>query len=252
MRFFSWIFPFVFFNPTYSFYLSRANFIRNTGTSIIGSGAKIFNLSDNNNALEGGGEEEEPQLQPQQQQQQQILKQGYTDATYPLTVNFYSSVTIETCMALTNYLKQLDVKSKQLQIQYGEVFPINLHIQSGGGMLMPTFYVCDVIKTLDTPVHIYIDGFVASAASLIAVSGTKRFMTQHSFMLIHQLQSQSSGRLNEMKDEITNLDFFMKNAKDIYYRNSNISKEVLEKLLSNELWIDAQDCLYYNLIDEII
>jgi len=246
MRFCSWVFPFVFvfLNPTHSFYLSRANFIRNTGTSILGSGAKIFNLSDNNDALEGGEEE--------QQQQQQILKQGYADATYPLTVNFYSPVTIETCMALTNYLKQLDVKSKQLQIQYGEVFPINLHIQSGGGMLMPTFYVCDVIKTLDTPVHVYIDGFVASAASLIAVSGTKRFMTEHSFMLIHQLQSQSTGRLNEMKDEITNLDFFMKNAKDIYYRNSNISKEVLENLLSNELWIDAQECLYYNLIDEIM
>ena len=249
MRFCSWSFPFVFvfFNPTHSFHLSRASFIRNTGTSIIGSGTKLFNLSNNNNNVLGGGEEEEVVPQPQPP-----LKQGYADATYPLTINFYSPVTIETCMALTNYLKQLDVKSKQLQIQYGEVFPINLHIQSGGGMLMPTFYVCDVIKTLDTPVHVYIDGFVASAASLIAVSGTKRFMTQHSFMLIHQLQSQSSGRLNEMKDEITNLDFFMKNAKDIYYRNSNISKEVLENLLSNELWIDAQDCLYYNLIDEII
>jgi ATP-dependent protease ClpP protease subunit len=71
-------------------------------------------------------------------------------------------------------------------------------------------------------------------------------------MLIHQLQSQSSGRLNEMKDEITNLDFFMKNVKDIYYQNSNISKEVLEKLLLDELWIDAQECLRYDLIDEII
>jgi ATP-dependent protease ClpP protease subunit len=118
--------------------------------------------------------------------------------------------------------------------------------------LMPTFYVCDVIHNLDTPVHVYIDGFVASAASLIAVSGAKRYMTQHSFMLIHQLQSQSSGRLNEMKDEIANLDFFMKNAKDIYYQNSNITKEVLEKLLLDELWIDAQECLHYDLIDEII
>ena len=117
---------------------------------------------------------------------------------------------------------------------------------------MPTFYVCDVIQGLDTPVHVYIDGFVASAASLIAVCGEKRYMTKHSFMLIHQLQSQSSGRLNEMKDEIANLDFFMKNVEDLYMTNSNISKTVLENLLSDELWIDAQECLKYNLIDEII
>lgn len=242
MRFCSWFIQLVFFIPTtaHSFHLSRANFPMNVGTTAMGSAATIYNWSNNNN-----GPEEE----------QSSLSHSFTqtaDATYPLTVNFYSTVTIESCMALTNYLKQLDVKSKQLQIQYGTVFPINLHIQSSGGMLMPTFYVCDVIHGLDTPVHVYVDGFVASAASLIAVSGAKRYMTEHSFMLIHQLQSQSSGRLNEMRDEITNLDFFMKNAKDIYYQNSNVSKEVLERLLLDELWIDAKDCLNYNFIDEII
>ena len=238
MKFCSWFIPFVFFSPihSHSFYLSRANFLKNTGTSVLSSGATIFNWANTNNGPEEG-------------------HGGFhqsADTTYPLTINFYSPVTIESCMTLTTYLKQLDAKSKQLQIQYGNTFPIKLHIQSGGGMLMPTFYVCDVIQGLDTPVHVYIDGFVASAASLIAVCGEKRYMTKHSFMLIHQLQSQSSGRLNEMKDEIANLDFFMKNVEDLYMTNSNISKTVLENLLSDELWIDAQECLKYNLIDEII
>ena len=59
-------------------------------------------------------------------------------------------------------------------------------MQSMGGELMPTFYVCDTIKNLETPVHVYIDGYVASAASAIAVCGDKRYMTKHSSMLIHQ------------------------------------------------------------------
>lgn len=240
MTFYYWVVScFVFFVPTQSFQLSRSSFIKNTGASVIGANTRLFNWSNEND-----GSEEQAALSKSARQQ--------PDASYPLTLNFYSPVTIESCMTLTTYLKELDVKSKQLEIQYGQLFPINLHIQSGGGMLMPTFYVCDVIQNLDTPVHVYIDGFVASAASLIAVSGKKRFMTKHSFMLIHQLQSQSSGRLNEMKDEIINLDFFMKNAKDIYYKNSNITTEILEKLLLDELWIDAKQCLYYNLIDEII
>ena len=55
-----------------------------------------------------------------------------------------------------------------------------------------------------------------------------------------------------MKDEITNLDFFMDNAKDIYYKNSNISQTTLDNLLSNELWINAEQCLQLGLVDEII
>ena len=221
---------------TSSFSLSRTNFIRNTA-SMVSVGSILNPKNDQENT-------------PESQEQQ--TPSHITDNSYPLMVRFYSPVTIESCVALTSYLKSLDMRSKQLELQYGIVFPIKLHIQSSGGMLMPTFYVCDVIKTLDTPVYIYIDGYVASAASLISICGSKRYMTKHSFMLIHQLQSQSSGRLNEMKDEISNLDFFNNNAKDIYYENSNISEPILEKLLSDELWIDAYQCLQLGLIDEII
>ena len=175
-----------------------------------------------------------------------------SDLSYPLTIKFYSPVTPESCMALSEYLNVFDSKSKQLQIKYNQIFPIHLHIQSGGGTLMPTFYICDKIKSLETPVYIFIDGFVASAASLISVCGSKRYMTKHSFMLIHQLQSQSSGKFSEMKDEIQNLDFFMENVEDVYIQNSNITKYELKQLLSNELWINSSECLRLGLVDEII
>lgn len=218
-----------------SFPLSKSFFTRNHVS--MRSIDSIFNANNN---------------QEDASDSQEQLVSHLTDISYPLMVKFYSPVTIESCVALTSYLKSLDMKSKQLELQYGEVFPIKLHIQSTGGMLMPTFYVCDVITNLDTPVHVYIDGFVASAASLIAICGSKRYMTKHSFMLIHQLQSHSSGKLTEMKDEISNLDFFNNNAKDIYYENSNISEPILEKLLSDELWIDAYQCLQLGLVDGII
>tara|TARA_Y100000389_G_C17466258_1_gene525910 strand:- start:447 stop:1172 length:726 start_codon:yes stop_codon:yes gene_type:complete len=241
MKIFNFVLPVFlinFFQPISAFYLSRKNFIHNTGffASSLSPKTGVY--------LEGSSIENS---------KEPATTESYkkTDE-YPLTLTFYSPITIESCAALTSYLKQLDMNSKKLKIEYGQTFPIRLHIQSGGGMLMPTFYVCDLIKDLDTPVHIYVDGFVASAASLISVCGTKRFMTKHSFMLIHQLQSESSGRLNEMKDEITNLDFFMENAKDIYYKNSKISQTTLDNLLSNELWINAEQCLQLGLIDEII
>lgn len=170
----------------------------------------------------------------------------------PLTLTYYGEISTKNCLFLTDSLKTMDQQSKQHELQYNYRPPIKVHLQSLGGELMPSFYVCDFIKELDTPVHIYIDGFVASAASLISVCGKKRIMTEHSFMLIHQLSSQSSGKFNEMKDEMKNLDFFMDNLKDIYLSNSKMSPEKLDQLLATDIWISAQDCLEMGLIDQII
>lgn len=175
-----------------------------------------------------------------------------SETNNPLTISYYGEISSKNCLFLTDSLRKMDHQAKSLELQYNYRPPIKLHIQSLGGELMPSFYVCDFIKKLETPVHIYIDGFVASAASLISVCGHQRIMTEHSFMLIHQLRSQSSGKFNEMKDEMKNLDFFMSNLKDIYLSNSYITPERLEQLLDTDIWISAQECLDLGLIDRII
>ena len=180
-----------------------------------------------------------------------ILKIG-KDNLSPLIINYYGTVSTESCLALTTMLRTLDLKSKELELKYDHRIPIKLHIQSMGGELMPTFYVCDLIRNLDTPVHVYIDGYVASAAATIAVCGHKRYITKHSSMLIHQLKSTSSGKFAELKDEMSNLNMFMMNLEDIYLENTNINKEELEKLLFSEVWLSADKCLEYGLVDKII
>jgi|TARA_R110001592_G_scaffold120571_4_gene325073 ATP-dependent protease ClpP protease subunit len=174
------------------------------------------------------------------------------DNQNPLTINFYGSITTDSCLALTSMLRQLDIKSKELEIQYDYKMPIKLHIQSMGGELMPTFYVCDLIQKMDTPVHVYIDGYVASAAATIAVCGDKRYITKHSSMLIHQLKSSSSGKFAELQDEMSNLNMFMMNLEDLYLENTKIEKDVLEKLLFSEIWLPSDKCLEFGLVDAII
>ena len=146
----------------------------------------------------------------------------------------------------------MDMQSKQLEAAYGQRMPVKLHLQSLGGELLPTFYICDLIKELDTPVHVYIDGFVASAASLIAICGEKRFMTKNSCVLVHQLRAASSGKLSDMKQEIDNLNNFMGSLRQIYLENSNVKEEELDDLLTSELWLDSEKCLEMGFVDEII
>ena len=171
----------------------------------------------------------------------------------PLSVYMYGQVTDESCMQLTMVLHDLDKKAQQQRVLYPDLKPkIELHIQSGGGALMPTFYVCDTIKLIETPVHVYVDGFAASAASLMSVCGNKRIMTKNSAMLVHQLTGATSGKFNEIKDEMTNLNFFMNKVKNIYLENTKLNSSVLDDLLSSDIWLDAQTCLEYGLVDEII
>ena len=170
----------------------------------------------------------------------------------PLTITFYSDISTQSCVSLTQAIKSMHQQSKELEIIYSTRLPIKLHMQSLGGELMPSFYVCDLIQSIDTPIHIYIDGYVASAASLISVCGDKRYITPHSTMLIHQLKSSSTGKFNEMKDELNNLNFFMNNLKDIYLDHSRMKENELDELLKTDLWLPAKKCLSLGLVDEII
>jgi ATP-dependent protease ClpP protease subunit len=44
----------------------------------------------------------------------------------------------------------------------------------------------------------------------------------------------------------------MKKIKKIYSENTKIPKEELDKILKHDIWWEAEKCLEYGLIDEII
>lgn len=158
-------------------------------------------------------------------------------------IYFYKDVLAETCSAL---VEEIDAYSK---VDSSAV--INLHIQSHGGSAVSSFYVSDFMKHKN--VNTYIDGMAASAASIISVSGKKRFMSKHSFMLIHQ----PSIELGYMKyriieDEKYNLEKMLETLLDIYEDCSLLDRTQLKKIIFNEKYLTAQECLRYGLVDQII
>ena len=148
----------------------------------------------------------------------------------------------------------MNIKMKTYQLQYNTEIPppIHLHIQSEGGSLYHTLYIIDLIDNLDTDVYTYIDGFAASAATLISVVGKKRFMTKNSLMLIHQLSGTDSGKFNELQDQMSNMSILMSILTNVYLNYTKIDKETLSQLLKKDLWLDSETCLNYGLVDEIL
>ena len=130
--------------------------------------------------------------------------------------------------------------------------PIRLHICSYGGSVFSGFAAVDYIAGCKVPVHSYIDGCAASAATLMSVVAEKRYIHKHSFMLIHQLSSGMWGNYEALKDSMENCDILMETIRDIYNKHTKIPKKQLNDILKRDLWFDAETCLKYGLVDEII
>lgn len=168
-------------------------------------------------------------------------------------IYLYGDISAESCEALKNKINELDFNSELFRLSYGtEPPPINIHIQSNGGSLMNSFYIVDLIESIKTKVNTYIDGYSASAASLINVSGNKRYMTKNSMMLIHQLYSGREGKFAELEDDSENMKLMMGKIKDIYLKKSYLTPDKLDNILKRDIWMDAETCKKYGLIDEII
>ena len=160
-------------------------------------------------------------------------------------VYFYGDVSVESCALLSRRLVELEKLNK--------IEPINIYIQSFGGDLLATFNVIDTIERIKCPIYSYVDGYAASAATLISVSCNKRFMGKRSLMLIHQLSGGSEGTYGYMKQEMDNMDIYMEFAREIYLKHTKLNNDLLSDILKyDNKWMNSTLCLEYGLVDKIL
>ena len=151
------------------------------------------------------------------------LEEGDNNAMiYTIKNNIYfsGSLTDESIFAITSNL---------INIQNNDNTEINLHIKSQGGSLLPSLGLVDMIRTSDIPINTYIDGYAASAATLISIVGANRLMNKHGVMLIHQLKMGADySKYNEIKDYAENAETLMNIIKNLYLEYSNLDEKKLD------------------------
>tara|TARA_Y100000385_G_scaffold140457_1_gene145847 strand:- start:37 stop:639 length:603 start_codon:yes stop_codon:yes gene_type:complete len=168
-------------------------------------------------------------------------------------IYFYSGVNRNACCELNKKISELESKAITLSQNLDTPAPpIKLYINSGGGGITSGISSMDTILRSNVDVHTYIDGFSASAATFLSVVGDKRFMSRNSYMLVHQLSSTFWGTYSNFEDEKQNLDLMMKSIKNIYKEYTKIPMKKLNEILKHDLMWDANTCLEYGMIDEII
>ena len=168
-------------------------------------------------------------------------------------IYYYSNVNRESAAELNKKIGELESKSLTLGNNLDIDPPtLKLLINSGGGSITAGISSMDTILRCKVPVHTYVDGFAASAATFLSVVGEKRFMSRNSYMLIHQLSSNFWGKYSEFEDEKQNLDLMMETIKNVYKEYTKVPMKKINEILKHDLLWDARTCLKYGLIDEIV
>ena len=142
------------------------------------------------------------------------------------------------------------IRSHEL-VGYIEPAPLYLHLNTDGGIIFSAMWAVDTIMASLVPIYTVVNGRAASAGSIISVVGKKRFMTKHSYMLIHQLRSGVVGKYNDIEQEYQNCNQLMDSITDIYTNHSKLTKEKVRELLNKDHYWDLETCLEYGLIDGV-
>ena len=174
-------------------------------------------------------------------------------AVHENKIYYYAGISRESAVELNKKIGELESKSLTMSKTLDIDTPsIKILINSGGGSITAGISSMDTILRCKVPVETYVDGFCASAATFLSVVGDGRYMSRNSYMLIHQLSSNFWGKYSEFEDEKQNLDLMMKTIKNVYKKYTKLPMKKLDEILKHDLMWDAETCLGYGLIDEIV
>jgi ATP-dependent protease ClpP protease subunit len=183
-------------------------------------------------------------------------------------IYFNTDVTVKTVRTLCDLIDELNHEYELLQTTLTTVMvvpkPIYLHITSFGGDLMAGFLAHDYIKNSKIPIYTVAEAYAVSSGANMVMAGKKRFMTENSYLLVHQLNMFKMGHetFHDMIDNTSNIIESMTRLYAMYLNNirhnredvpeeDTLTKEKLENHMLHDIFWNVETCIRYGLIDAV-
>ena len=129
---------------------------------------------------------------------------------------------------------------------------ITVWINSPGGDCVAAAQIYNMLMDYKGNVTVKIDGIAASAASVIAMAGTKVMMSPVSMMMIHNPMTIAMGDKGEMEKAIEMLEGVKDSIINAYEIKTGLSRARLSHLMDAETWMDAHKAVELGFADEIL
>lgn len=129
---------------------------------------------------------------------------------------------------------------------------ITIWINSPGGDCVAASQIYSMLMDYAGEVTVKIDGIAASAASVIAMAGTKVLMSPTALMMIHNPSTAAFGDHNDMQKAIDLLEEVKQSIINAYEIKTGQSRAVLSHLMENETWMNAKKAVELGFADGIL
>lgn len=130
--------------------------------------------------------------------------------------------------------------------------PITLWINSPGGDCIAASQIYTMLMDYPDEVTVKIDGIAASAASVIAMAGTKVLMAPTALMMIHNPATITMGDHEDMKRAIEMLDEVKESIINAYEIKTGVSRIKLSHLMDAETWMNANKAIELGFVDDVL
>ena len=129
---------------------------------------------------------------------------------------------------------------------------ITLWINSPGGDCFAAAQIYNMLMDYPGNVTVKIDGLAASAASVIAMAGTKVCMSPVAMLMIHNPATLAYGDQAEMEKTIGMLSEVKESIINAYEIKSGLARTKISHMMDDETWLNAKKAVELGFADEIL
>lgn len=129
---------------------------------------------------------------------------------------------------------------------------ITVWLNSPGGDVLAASQIYNMLMDYKGNVTIKIDSIAASAASVIAMAGTKVLISPTGLLMLHNPASVAIGNTDEMRRAIQMLDEVKESILNAYELRTGLSRAKLSHLMDSETWMNANMAIELGFADDLL
>lgn len=148
---------------------------------------------------------------------------------------------------------EVNLKSVVNQIQAAkDADVLKIHIRSEGGDVNEGFAIYDALTNSGKTVETIGEGIVASIATVIFLSGSKRTMSPNAEFLIHNPWTFGGGTSKDMQKQADELKAIEDKLMNFYNSKTGTDIETLKNLMNNETLLTAEQSKNYGFATDVM
>lgn len=147
-----------------------------------------------------------------------------------------------------------DINESYIDADGNECYkPIWLYINSPGGVVYDGMAIIDTMRSIKSPVFTVCCGMAMSMGAAILSCGDRRYITEHSTVMLHEVSSGTKGKVATMKEDLEEgLRLNDVLEKLIAENCGKTQKEYHKATYKLDLYLDAESAIEFGIVDAVL